>query len=75
MWPMDLLIVYQCKTNKALSIDEQRKPFQVCEFEYLKFSTSEGWDWGLNPYLEINYMIGSKVTEEAEMLQCESIEE
>ena len=73
MWPMDILIVYQCKANKAPSIDEQRKPFQVCEFEYMKFWTSEGQDWGLNPYLEINYMIGSKVMKEAEVLSCESI--
>ena len=34
----------------------------------MKFWTSEGWDWGLNPYLEINYMIGSEVVEGAEML-------
>ena len=68
MWPMDLLIVYLCLTNKTLSIDEQRRSFQVCEFEYMKFWTIEGWDWGLNPYLEINYMIGSEEVEEAEML-------
>ena len=35
----------------------------------MKFWTVEGvgWDWGLNPYLEIKYMIESEVVKEAEM--------
>ena len=53
----------------------QKRPFQVCEFECMKFWTSEGVGWckGLNPSLEIRYMNGSEVVEEAEMFKCESI--
>ena len=32
-------------------------------------------DGCLNPYLETNYMIGSEMVEETEMLKCESIQE
>ena len=67
MWPMGLLIVYKCITYKTLSIEEQKRPFQVCEFEYMKFWTSEEGGRGINPYLEIKYMIGSEVVKEAEM--------
>ena len=46
MGPMGLLIVYQCITDKALSIEEQGRPFQVSEFEYMKFWTGEGGGGG-----------------------------